>query len=190
MPGNFIVKASQHPFLAGESRPIGLPALPVGLTPTALELKYTYKDLKPVAGAPYLVLFDDGTQRTGTLDDKGEARVENPPGPGKAYFGYDPRDVFPYPERPANPIYGFRPTSPEDAAQALERYARVEAEFMEDNYFPDEVAAIYRGEEHYDDLLEDYEYEEDVAIEEMEEPTPGSHDEVMLDDGSDAEDAA
>lgn len=155
-----------------------------------LELKYAYKDLKPVPGAPYVVLFDDGTQREGKLDDKGEAKIENPPGPGKAFFGYDQRDAFPYPERPPNPIFGFKPTSPEDAAQALERYAKAEAEFMEDNYFPDEVAAIYSGEEDYDDLLEDYEYDEDVAIEEMEDPTPGTHDEVPLDDGSDAEASA
>ncbi|GHH60499.1 hypothetical protein [[Pseudomonas] boreopolis] len=182
MPGNFIVKASQHPFLAGEYKAAEIPALPVGLTPKVLELKYAYKDLKPVVDAPYLVLFDNGTQNAGTLDANGEAKIPNPPGPGKVFFGYDQRDAFPYPERPANPILGFKPTSPEDAAQALERYAKAEADFMEDNYFPDEVAAIYSGGEDYDDLLSDYEYDSESVIEELDDATPGKHDEVMLDD--------
>ena len=153
MPGNFIVKAAQSPFLPGEFRAVGIPALPTGLTPTALELKYTYQDLKPVEGAPYLVLFDDGTQAEGKLDANGEARIDNPPGPGRVFFGYDAREAFPYPERPANPIFGFVPNSPEDASEALERYARAEAEYMADNYFPDEVAAIYSGQAEYEDLI-------------------------------------
>ncbi|WP_434026405.1 hypothetical protein [[Pseudomonas] boreopolis] len=53
---------------------------------------------------------------------------------------------------------------------------------MEDNYFPDEVAAIYSGEEDYDDLLSDYEYDSESVIEELDDATPGKHDEVMLDD--------
>src|SRR5690606_346846 len=96
VPGNFIVKASQHPFLAGEYKAAEIPALPVGLTPKVLELKYAYKDLKPVVDAPYLVLFDNGTQNAGTLDANGEAKIPNPPGPGKVFFGHDQRDAFPY----------------------------------------------------------------------------------------------
>ena len=187
MPGNFIVRASQHPFLVGESRPAGITALPVGLARKVLELKFAYNDLKPVVNAPYLVRFDDGTQAEGRLDHRGEAKIENPPGPGKAFFGYDQRDAFPYPERPANPIFGFRPTSPEDAAEALARYAKAEAEYLEDNYFPDEVAAIHDGDNDYDDLLEDYEYDSETVIEEMEDDSPGSHEEVMLAAGRDAQ---
>ena len=180
MPGNFIVKASQHPFLEGESRVVGIPALPVGLTRRELDLKFTYSDLKPVEGAPYVVLFDDGTQVEGTLDAQGEATIENPPGPGKVFFGYDARDAFPYPERPANPIFGFEPTSPEDAQQALEQYAQAEAAFMEDNYFPDEVAAIYSGDLDFQDQIDQYDYFEEAEPDELDEGDPGGHDEVLI----------
>lgn len=182
MPANFIIKASQHPFLEGQSNPAPLMSLPIGLQPKALELKYAYQDLKPVADAPYQVLFEDGTQHSGTLNAKGEAKINNPPSAGTVLFGYDQREAFAYPNRPANPILGFKPDSPEAAADALARYSQAEADFMEDNYFPDEVALIYSGEEAYDDLLEDYAYNGEVAIEEIDETTPGSHDEVMLDE--------
>lgn len=182
MPGNFIVKASQHAFLVGESAVVGIPALPAGLTRKTLHLKYTYRDLKPVEGAPYVVLFDDGTQGEGELDAKGEARIENPPGSGSAFFGYDARDAFPYPERPTNPIFGFKPSSPEDARDALGRYAAAEAEFLEDNYFPDEVAAIYSGENEYADLLDQYQYFDEVESHEFDENAPGAHDEVLIAD--------
>lgn len=181
MPGNFIVKASQHPFLAGDSLPAALTALPQGQVRGVLDIKYAYADLKPVVNAPYRVMFENGTQLEGTLDDKGEARIENPPRPGKVFFGYDQRDAFAYPERPRNPIFGFRPTSPEDAREALERYAKAEADYMEDNYFPDEVAAIYSGDEDYDDLSSDYEYVGEFAPDRHDhDESPGTHDEVVL----------
>lgn len=181
MPGNFIVKASQHPFLVGESQPAALTALPQGLVRGTLDIKYAYADLKPVVNAPYRVLFENGTQLEGTLDEKGEAHIENPPGPGKVFFGYDQRDAFAYPQRPINPIFGFRPTSPEDAREALERYAKAEAEYMEDNYFPDEVDAHYNVDEDYDDLAEDYAYFQEFAPDPHDhDDSPGTHQEVVL----------
>lgn len=180
MPGNFIVKASQQPFLAGESSVVALTALPQGLSKGVLDIKYAYDDLKPVVDAPYLVIFDDGTQQTGTLDDKGEATIVNPPGPGRVFFGYDQREPFAYHLPPENPIFGFRPSSPEDAAQALERYAEAEAAYMADNYFPDEIAAIYSGTSEYDDLTEDYEYAAEVVPEDHDHDDSGMHDEVLV----------
>lgn len=180
MPGNFIAKASQHPWIAGESSPANIPPLPVGLTGKVLDLKYAYSDLKPVVGAPYRIEFDDGTVKEGKLDDKGEAKIENPPGPGKAFFGYDQRQAFAYPERPGNPVFGFKPSTPEEAQQALQRYTEAETEYMDDNYFPDEIAAIYSGEQDYDDLLEDYEYFEELAPEAHDDGTPGTHEEILL----------
>lgn len=169
----------------------GIPALPVGLTLRELDLKFTYADLKPVEGAPYVVLFDDGTQVQGTLDAQGEATIENPPGPGRVFFGYDARDAFPYPERPVNPIFGFQPTSPEDAEQALEQYAQAEAAFMEDNYFPDEVAAIYSGDLDFQDLTEQYGYHEEAEPDEQDDGEEGSHEEVLITGaGPDAEASA
>lgn len=181
MPGNFIVKASQHPFLPGESIPAAFPALPQGNIRGALDIRYAYSDMKPVVNAPFIVVYDNGTQVEGNLDDKGEARVENPPGPGRVFFGYDQRDAFAYPERPRNPIFGFRPTTPEDAREALEIYAKAEAEYMEDNYFPDEIAVIYSGDEGYDDLVEDYEYFDELAPDPHEhDDVPATHEEIVL----------
>ncbi len=51
MPGNFIFKASQHPFLAGDSLPAALTALPQGQVRGVLDIKYAYADLKPVVNA-------------------------------------------------------------------------------------------------------------------------------------------
>ncbi|KAF1012796.1 MAG: hypothetical protein GAK31_03876 [Stenotrophomonas maltophilia] len=190
-PGEFKVKAGEHPFMGGESSQPPLTALPLGLTPRALDLKYAYKDLKPVVGAPFRVMFDNGSSAEGKLDDKGEARIENPPGPGKVFFGYDQREAFAYPQRPANPIFGFVPTSPEDARQALERYAKAENEYMEDNYFPVEVAAIYSGEESYDDLVNAYDYFGELEEAHAGDGTPGEHREIVLDEqGKDAGESA
>ncbi len=181
-PGQFTVKASEHPFLGGGNDAAALLALPVGLTPKNLDLKYTYKDLKPVVGAPFTVLFDNGTRAEGRLDEKGEAVVQNPPGPGAVIFGYDQREVFAYPERPPNPIFGFVPTSAEDARQALERYAEAENEYMEDNYFPDEVTDIYSGDQQHEDLVNSYEYFDEVEPEVCGDGPEGTHAEVLLDD--------
>lgn len=184
MPGTFIVKASQKPFIAGESRTPALDALPSGFTQRRLQLKYAYDDLKPVVGAPYRVEFADGTVRQGTLDARGEATVDNPPGPGRVHFGYDAREAFEPSPRPANPIRGFRPTSPEHARQALQQYAQAERAYLDDHYFPDEVAALYAGEADYDDLLADYEYAEEAhAPERADDTSPGQHAEVLLPEG-------
>ncbi len=127
-------------------------------------------------------MFDNGTSAEGELDAKAEARIANPPGLGKVFFGYDQREAFAYPQRPANPIFGFVPTSPEDAQQALERYAEAENEYMEDNYFPDEVAAIYSGEESYDDLVNAYDYFDELEESHAGDGTPGQHNEIVLDE--------
>ena len=135
-----------------------------------------------MVGAPFTVLFDNGTRAEGRLDEKGEAVIQNPPGPGKVMFGYDQREAFAYPLRPVNPIYGFVPTSVEDAKQALERYAQAEKEYMDDNYFPDEVAGIYSGEQPFEDLVSDYEYFGEVEEDVCSDATPGTHAEVLLDE--------
>jgi type VI secretion system secreted protein VgrG len=148
----------------------------------ALTLEYTYADLKPVVGAPFRIIFDDGSQRQGQLDAEGKATIVNPPDAGTVYFGYDAREAFPLQERPANALYGFKPTSPEDAKRAIERYKAQEEAYMQDNYFPDEIQALVSGVD-YDDLVEDYEYDEEIAPQhEEEDDSPGTHQEVMLDD--------
>lgn len=101
MPGNFIVKASQHPFIAGENNAADLQALPIGLAgkqPNWMELNHHWPDLTPVAGAAYKVVFDDGTTREGKLDNNGYAKLEGiPASAAQVYFGEDPRNWEPEP---------------------------------------------------------------------------------------------
>lgn len=96
MPGNFIIKASQQPFLVGEFSNVGTIALPIGLAGKPsnwIELNHHWPDLTPVAGASYRVVFADGSRREGTLDDNGHARLEDVPGmAARVYFGEDSRD--------------------------------------------------------------------------------------------------
>lgn len=101
MPGNFIVRASQNPFIAGESNTAGMESLPVGLAgeqPNWMELNHHWPDLTPVAGAAYRVVFADGTVREGTLDGNGYAKLEGiPASAAQVYFGEDPRSWEPAP---------------------------------------------------------------------------------------------
>ncbi|RNF81419.1 DUF2345 domain-containing protein, partial [Montanilutibacter psychrotolerans] len=186
-PGNFTVKASEQPFKGGASNAASLDALPLGTTSfaTVLELRYTYDDLKPVVNAPYRIEFENGTRREGQLDADGYAEIENPPGPGIVYYGFDQRDAFALRERPANALHGFRPTSPEEAKAALERYLAQEAQYMKDHYFPDEIAAIDSGADEFEDLIADYEYDgESEPDDHDDDDSPGSHEEVLLTDNA------
>ncbi|SDZ48853.1 hypothetical protein [Pseudomonas sp. NFIX28] len=57
-----------------------------------LELNLHYPNLEPVSGAAYRVVFSDGSQAEGSLDEEGFARLEGiPPGPAQVYYGEDPR---------------------------------------------------------------------------------------------------
>lgn len=101
MPGNFIVKASQQPFLSGQSETANITALPTGLAgqlPNWMELNHHWPDLTPVAGAAYRVVFADGSTREGTLDCNGYAKLEGiPSAAAQVYFGEDPREWEPDP---------------------------------------------------------------------------------------------
>ncbi|TDV06191.1 type VI secretion system Vgr family protein [Paraburkholderia caballeronis] len=79
-------KASQGPDL-----PV-LPSGKVGDLPHFLEISHHYDDLEPVGNAPYRVRLRDGTTLSGTLDDKGFARLDGvPPGRGTVELGEDVR---------------------------------------------------------------------------------------------------
>ncbi len=52
-----------------------------------IEVTYLEDDGTPAAGAEYVVVLPDGTQKTGNLDDQGHVRIEDvPPGPFKFYL--------------------------------------------------------------------------------------------------------
>ncbi|WP_186052463.1 type VI secretion system Vgr family protein [Burkholderia gladioli] len=91
-PGKIDIKGAQHAFAGPTSAPYDLPALPKGDLHNKLELNLTDGKLKPVPGAPYKVVFDNGTTLTGKLDANGHALLHDvPDGTAQAFFGEDTR---------------------------------------------------------------------------------------------------
>ncbi|RQY30732.1 type VI secretion system tip protein VgrG [Burkholderia stagnalis] len=91
-PGKVDVKGAQHSFNGPKSGTYDLPALPKGDLHNKLELNLTDGNLKPVPGAPYKVVFDNGTTLTGKLDANGHALLRDvPDGTAQAFFGEDTR---------------------------------------------------------------------------------------------------
>jgi type VI secretion system secreted protein VgrG len=91
-PGKVDVKGAQHSFNGPTSGTYDLPALPKGDLHNKLELNLTDGNLKPVPGAPYKVVFDNGTTLTGKLDANGHALLRDvPDGTAQAFFGEDTR---------------------------------------------------------------------------------------------------
>lgn len=84
-----------------------------------LELNLHYPNLEPVSGAAYRVIFSDGSQAEGNLDEEGFARLEGiPPGPAKVYYGEDPR---PYLRQPISAL-------PADAQKLEEELEQLDLE--------------------------------------------------------------
>lgn len=101
MPGNFIVKASQNPFIGGESRAASLDALPTGLAgeiPNWIDLELHGWQAEPLPGVKYEVEFADGSKRRGALDGNGYTRIENVPPEGvhKVVYQNEGEDPTPY----------------------------------------------------------------------------------------------
>ncbi|VWB09612.1 Rhs element Vgr protein [Burkholderia lata] len=91
-PGKIDIKGAQHAFAGPTSAPYDLPALPKGDLHNKLELNLTDGKLKPVPGAPYKVVFDNGTTLSGKLDANGHALLRDvPDGTAQAFFGEDAR---------------------------------------------------------------------------------------------------
>ena len=106
MPGLLDIKGTSKSFVGPKGNPAELPALPVGLSEfkQAIELSYQYDDLEPVEGAPYKVIFSDGSTREGKLDKQGFARLEGtPPLPYHVELGEDQRAWKPPPLEPFDP---------------------------------------------------------------------------------------
>ncbi|GHA82291.1 type VI secretion system Vgr family protein [Cognatilysobacter bugurensis] len=168
-PGTFTVKASQHPFSGGASASAALDTLPDGLTDQAIELLYTYRNLAPVQGAPFKLVFANGQTISGTLDEEGRARIENAPGHAvKVEYGEDRRTTpEPFIEPLANPIFGTAPSTAEEAHRLLEQYAAAERAFLEDYFFDDEIEEMQSQEwnAYAHDAYQDYRLdgEHDIA---------------------------
>ncbi|UTO20235.1 type VI secretion system tip protein VgrG [Acinetobacter sp. Z1] len=159
--GKFEVKAGQHLFMGGASVSPNLPALPaLSLLPKELELKYVYDDLKPVIQAPYKLIFSDGTSQEGILDANGYAKVSIPGDKtqSKVYYGFSLVEAKPDKEKVANPFKDRKVMSVAEAEHLIEQYNQQELATLLDEYFPDEIEDMIKGDDiEYDDHISDYE---------------------------------
>lgn len=124
-PGQFSVQGGAHAFEAGGEQPASLQALPQGAAseaPTFMELNLHDEWLAPIPGAPFRVVFSDGTVKEGVLDEHGHARLEGvPPGTAQVYYGEDPRPPEARTQLPANTLRAGSATN-EQAIANLQRY--------------------------------------------------------------------
>ncbi|KRG64153.1 hypothetical protein ABB27_16815 [Stenotrophomonas terrae] len=77
MPGNFIVKASDHAFLQGEFRVTELPKLP-DTRPKLFDEAFVLKDKtsgEPLPNVFYRILLEDGSYLDGITDKLGRTQV-------------------------------------------------------------------------------------------------------------------
>jgi type VI secretion system secreted protein VgrG len=126
-PGKFSVKGSAHSLDGGASAPAQISSLPTGLVGEPInwiEIERRYADTTPVKGAPYKIIFTDGSTRSGKLDGNGQARIEGvKAGVAKIEIGEDERDwkLDEQDESQANPAYGKTLTQ----EQAVELYKAI-----------------------------------------------------------------
>ncbi|MEN8347217.1 type VI secretion system Vgr family protein [Acinetobacter nosocomialis] len=158
--GKFEVKAGQHVFMGGGGASANLPALPqLNMPPKELELKYVYDDLKPVAQAPYKLIFQDGTIQEGLLDSSGSAKVQIPADKiqPKVYYGFSNMEAKPDQPKQQNSFKDKKVMSIVAAEQLIEQYNKQELDHLLDEYFPDEIQAMIDGQGiEYDDHINDY----------------------------------
>lgn len=77
MPGNFIVKASQNPFLEGERGTARLAAMP-DTRLKRFDEGFVLKDKttgQPLPNVPYRILLKDGSYLDGVTDGSGQTQV-------------------------------------------------------------------------------------------------------------------
>jgi hypothetical protein len=126
----------------GAWRGAGFEAITQGLAteaPTFMELNLHDEWLMPVPGAPYVVVFQDGTRREGVLDANGHARLDGVPNmAAEVFYGEDPRDPQARVEMPANTFKASATTNEE----AIANIARAEAE--SERFWAEEASAEQR----------------------------------------------
>lgn len=102
-----------------------LEAMPVGSAteaPTFMELNLHDEWLMPVGGAPYRVVFEDGTIKEGVLDASGHARIDGVPKlPAQVFYGESPAKPSARTEMPAN-VFSASSSTNEEAIASIERY--------------------------------------------------------------------
>ncbi|NRF69454.1 type VI secretion system tip protein VgrG [Aquincola sp. S2] len=145
MPGLFSAPMSTHEFMApGQGTP-DLPNLP---SPEKAEhwVELNYRDVAavPMAGADYTLRFASGVIIKGQLDGQGFARIDGVPyEPYTVKLGESSEAPKPRHERTPNPFFGGGPaTGTEEALQRLQAFSEMEMAALQDDFFPDEIAAM------------------------------------------------
>lgn len=145
LPGLYSAHHATHEFMPPGGAAVDLPALPKGSTqvpPLDLELNLHDEWLQPVAGSPYVVVFEDGSRRSGTLDDAGHATETGVPNlKAQVFYGEQPEAPQPRVTMPANT---FSPGGADNA----EAIARIEAHLDQAQQFYAESASAEQRELH------------------------------------------
>ena len=169
-PGTMAFKAGMKELTGPRSSTPVLPQLPKPeQVNNFMELNYRWDDLQPMVGAPYTVLFDDGTSVSGKLDANGYARLENIPIVGaEVIYGEDEREAVPRKRQKPNALLGAKPGSVEEAHGLLEKYLTQEAEYYKSNFFPDEIEnmASVPDDEGMDELVYDFHVDDYLYVDE------------------------
>ena len=186
--GKFEVKAGQHQFLGGTTASAEIPALPILTLPSrTVELNYLYDDLKPVAQAPYKLVFEDGSMQEGLLDNNGYAKATIPGDKKqpKVYYGFSSLDATPDQQKLDNRFKDNQVMSITEAEQLLEQYNQQELDALLDDYFPDEIEEMINGSDiEYDDHVSDYEEQLIAQYNNAADGIADDAEEILLNEGS------
>jgi type VI secretion system secreted protein VgrG len=145
LPGLYSAHHATHEFMPPGGGAVDLPALPKGsaqVPPLDLELNLHDEWLQPVAGSPYVVVFEDGSRRSGTLDDAGHAIETGVPNlKAQVFYGEQPEAPQPRVAMPANT---FSPGGADNDAAI----ARIETHLDQAQQFYAESASAEQRELH------------------------------------------
>ncbi|WP_284614301.1 type VI secretion system Vgr family protein [Aquabacterium humicola] len=146
MPGLFSAPMSTHEFMPAGGGSPELPNLPNPANQKHwIELNYRDVAAVPMAGADYTIRFDSGIMIRGKLDARGFARLDGVPyEPYTVTFNESAEAPKPRRERKPNPFFGSSAVAnAEEAAQRLQAFSDMEMAALQDDYFPDEIAAMF-----------------------------------------------
>ena len=145
LPGLYSAPQSTHEFMAAGGAEPELPNLP---SPEKakhwIELNYRDVAAVPMTGAEYTVRFESGVTLKGKLDARGFARLDGVPyEPYTVKLGESTEAPKPRMQQEPNPFFGSgTPASAEEAARRLEAFSEMEMKALQDDLFPDEIAAM------------------------------------------------
>ncbi|GAB3375745.1 type VI secretion system Vgr family protein [Massilia agri] len=159
-PGKMAFRAGMKELTGPRSSTPVLPQLPKpGQVKNFMELNYRWDDLQPMVGAPYMVLFDDGTSVSGKLDAYGHARLENVPTQrAQVFYGEDEREAVPRKQPKSNAVFGAKATTDDEAQRLIAQYLAQEAEHYKSNFFPDEIERMANAVDGEGDVELEYDY--------------------------------